>query len=134
MRRSPESANKITAHNARSRTQFRIRGSRRWPGVCEFHRWRQRMSQCHSCGDELPDKTRRCPRCGAAVPREFHLYQHPAVIVMFVICCAICFGFLRVLAELPVWLSVVLSVPIVVAFFAAMVRIASWSDCRDERR
>jgi hypothetical protein len=33
-----EMANKITLHNAGWRTQFRIRGSRHWPGVAEFHR------------------------------------------------------------------------------------------------
>lgn len=52
---------------------------------------------------------------------------------MFLICCAICFGFLHLVAELSVWLSVVLAIPIVLVFFAAMVRVASWSDCRDER-
>ena len=30
--------NKITAHNAGWRTQFRYRGSRHQPGVCEFCR------------------------------------------------------------------------------------------------
>lgn len=85
----------------------------------------------------MADKTMTCPRCGAAAPvvhREFYLFQHPAVIIMFLICCAICFGFLHLLAELSVWLSVVLAIPIILVFFAAMVRIASWSDCRDERR
>lgn len=32
------SPNKITAHNAGWRSLFRIRGSHRWPGVCEFRR------------------------------------------------------------------------------------------------
>jgi hypothetical protein len=31
-------SNQITAHNAGWRTQFRLRGSRHQPGVCEFHR------------------------------------------------------------------------------------------------
>ncbi len=35
MNRAP---NQITAHNAGWRSQFRIRGSRHRPGVCEFHR------------------------------------------------------------------------------------------------
>ena len=32
-------ANKITAHNAGWRTQFRFAGSVFRPGVCEFWRW-----------------------------------------------------------------------------------------------
>ena len=35
-----KAANKITAHNAGWRSQFRRRGSRHQPGVCEFHRSR----------------------------------------------------------------------------------------------
>ncbi len=31
-------ANKITAHNAGWRFQFRFAGSVFWPGVCEFNR------------------------------------------------------------------------------------------------
>jgi hypothetical protein len=33
-----QTANQITAHNAGWRTQFRFRGSRHQPGVCEFCR------------------------------------------------------------------------------------------------
>jgi uncharacterized protein (DUF983 family) len=117
--------NQITAHNAGWPSQFRFAdGVRRLT----------RMPKCHSCGNELADKTKTCPHCGVAVPKEFHLYQHPAVITLFLICCAICFGFLHVLAGLSVWLSAVIAIPIIVIFFAAMVRIASWSDCRDEHR
>jgi hypothetical protein len=32
-------AHKITAANAGWPLQFRIRGSRHWPGVAEFYRW-----------------------------------------------------------------------------------------------
>jgi uncharacterized protein (DUF983 family) len=77
--------------------------------------------------------SKTCSSCGAVAKGDFSFYQHPAVIIAFLVCCAICFGFLRVLGELPVWLSVVLTIPIVLIFFAVMVKIASWSDCTDKR-
>jgi uncharacterized protein (DUF983 family) len=92
------------------------------------------MSHCYYCQHEVAPSDKKCSQCGKAYPTGRPLYSFPSVIVLFLVCCGICYGFLRVLAGLSIWLSAVLSIPIVVAFFAAMVRIASWSDCRDERR
>jgi hypothetical protein len=75
-----------------------------------------------------------CSHCGKDYPTGRLLYAIPSVIVLFMVCCGICFGYLRVLAEFSIWLSAVLTIPIVVVFIAAMIKMASWSDCRDECR
>jgi uncharacterized protein (DUF983 family) len=92
------------------------------------------MSQCYHCKKEVETQDKKCAHCGSDYPLGRKIYSFPSVIIMFLICCGICFGFLRVLAEFSIWLSAVLAIPIVVALFLAMMKIASWSDCRDEHR
>jgi len=86
------------------------------------------MSQCLYCQQEVTPGDKKCLHCCKAYPNGRPLYTLPSVIVLFLVCCCICFAYLRTLAELSIWLSAVLTIPIVVAFFAAMIKIASWSD------
>jgi hypothetical protein len=94
-------------------------------------RWR--MQNCDYCHKELEAKARICPHCGKAYPTGRPIYTFPSVIIAFLVCCGICFGYFHMLAGFSDWLSAVLSIPVVLIFFAVMVKLASWSDCSDRR-
>ena len=92
------------------------------------------MSQCYHCKKEVAARSKKCPHCGGDYPLGRKIWTFPPVIIIFLACCGICFGYLRLMTGLAIWLSAVLAIPIVVAFFLGMMKIASWSDCRDEHR
>ena len=83
------------------------------------------MNLCYYCKHEVELSDKKCSHCGKADPTGRPFYSFPSVIILFLVCCAICFSFLRVLAGLPNWLAALLAIAIVVAFFVVMVRMAT---------
>ena len=59
-------------------------------------------------------------------------YKHPVILPVFVgstlLLGAICFGFLRVLTALPVWVCVSIALPSGILSFAFISLLATWSD------
>lgn len=84
------------------------------------------MQECVYCHKELEAKARVCPHCGKAYPTGRAIYTFPSVIVAFVICCVICFAYLRQYAGTSDLLSVILAVPIVLLLFAGLVKLGEW--------
>jgi vacuolar-type H+-ATPase subunit I/STV1 len=60
------------------------------------------------------------------------MWKHPVFLALFIgsslVFAALCFGFLRLLAELPIWLSVLISLPTGVGVFMILLWLQAASD------
>lgn len=89
------------------------------------------QTKCPRCGLEAGAEVRLCSKCGCKIPREscFHKFGGELVLLAaFLICCAVCFLLLSTYSSFSAWVSVLLSVSIVLAVFVVVIKFGVWAD------